>query len=130
VIRRTVGYGRYDTDKELCLLNKLYSYLRWYVNFFQPVRKLVQKERIGSRIKKRYDVAQTPYHRVLSCPDITEEIKMKLKREYDMLNPAKLKREITKLQNQLYKLNILKQNQDKETVLSKNSPNSFEYIST
>jgi len=108
VIRRTVGYGRHDTDKELCLLNKLYGYLRLYVNFFQPVRKLVQKERIGSKIKKRYDVAQTPYRRVLACPDIPEEIKMQLKREYAMLNPAQLKREITKIQNQ-----------DKETVLSK-----------
>jgi len=35
VIRRMVGYGRHDTDRELCLLNKLYGYLRLYVNFFQ-----------------------------------------------------------------------------------------------
>jgi len=130
VIRRTVGYGRYDTDKELRLLNKLYGYLRLYVNFFQPVRKLVQKERIGSRIKKRYDVAQTPYRRVLAFPDISEEIKMKLERQYAMLNPVQLKREITRLQNQLYKSNILKQNRDKETVLSKKAQNSFDYIST
>jgi len=47
-----------------------------------------------------------------------------------MLNPAQLKREITKIQNQLYKANILKQNQDKETVLSKKTQNSFDYIST
>ena len=46
VIRRAVGYGRYDTDKELNILNELYSYLRLYVNFFQPVRKLIKKERI------------------------------------------------------------------------------------
>ena len=43
VIRRAVGYGRYDTDKELSILNKLYSYLRLYVNFFQPVRKLLNE---------------------------------------------------------------------------------------
>jgi hypothetical protein len=59
-----VGYGRYDSDQEVEILNKLYGYLRCYVNFFQPVRKLVQKERIGSRIKKRYDEARTPYRRV------------------------------------------------------------------
>ena len=80
VIRRTVGYGRYDTEKELHLLNQLYGYLRLYVNFFQPVRKLVQKERIGSRIKKRYDVAQTPFRRVLASPLISKEIKVKLQR--------------------------------------------------
>lgn len=77
------------------------------MNFFQPVRKLVQKERIGSKIKKRYDVAQTPYRRVLASTLVSEEIKMKLKREYDMLNPAKLKREITRLQNQLFGVKIL-----------------------
>jgi hypothetical protein len=130
VIRRTVGYGRYDTDKELCILNKLYSYLRLYVNFFQPVRKLVKKERIGSRIKKRYDVAQTPFRRVLACPDISEEIKMKLKREYDMLNPAELKRQITYLQNELLRLNVLKHKVNKEEQMSRKTQSSFEYIST
>jgi len=60
VIRRAVGYSRYDTDKELNILNELYSYLRLYVNFFQPVRKLIKKERIGSKVIKRYDEAKTP----------------------------------------------------------------------
>lgn len=66
IIRRTAGYGCYDTYKELHLLNKLYGYLRLYVNFFQQMRKLVQKGKIGSRVKKRYNIAQTPYRRALS----------------------------------------------------------------
>jgi len=109
VIRRAVGYSRYDTDYDLVILNELYSYLRLYVNFFQPVRKLIKKERIGSKVIKRYDEAKTPYRRVLASPDIEEEIKMKLRKEYAMLNPAELKRKITKLQNKLLKLNALKQ---------------------
>ncbi len=129
VIRRTVGYGRYDTDKELQVLNKLYRYLRLYVNFFQPVRKLVKKERIGSRIIKRYDVAKTPFRRVLASPVIPEEIKMKLERQYDMLNPAELKRQITYLQNELLRLNVLKQKVSQEAQMSKKAQSSFEYIS-
>ena len=109
VIRRAVGYSRYDTDYDLVILNELYSYLRLYVNFFQPVRKLIKKERIGSKVIKRYDEAKTPYRRVLASPDIEKEIKMKLRKEYAMLNPAELKRKITKLQNKLLKLNALKQ---------------------
>ena len=66
VIRRAVGYGRYDTDKELSILNEPYHYLRLYTNFFQPVRKLIKKERIGSKVIKRYDEAKTPYRRVLA----------------------------------------------------------------
>ena len=131
VIRRAVGYGRYDTDRELSILNELYGYLRLYVNFFQPVRKLIKKERIGSKVIKRYDEAKTPYRRVLASPDIEDEIKMKLKSQYDMLNPAELKRKITKLQNKLLKLNALKQ-KVREGLLEKSvEPSSrFKYIST
>jgi len=131
VIRRAVGYARYDTDKELNILNELYSHLRLYVNFFQPVRKLIKKERIGSKVTKRYDEAKTPYRRVLASPDIEDEIKMKLKSQYAMLNPAELKRKITKLQNKLLKLNALKQ-KVREDLLEKSvqPSSSFEYIST
>jgi hypothetical protein len=131
VIRRAVGYARYDTDKEFSILNKLYGYLRLYVNFFQPVRKLIKKERIGSKVIKRYDEAKTPYRRVLASPDIEDEIKVKLKNQYAMLNPAELKRKITKLQNMLLKLNALKQKIREEPLEKSVEPSSsFEYIST
>jgi len=97
VIRRAVGYSRYDTDNELNILNELYGYLRLYVNFFQPVRKLIKKKRIDSKVIKRYDEAKTSYQRVLTSPDIEDKVKVKLRKEYAMLNPAELKRKITKL---------------------------------
>jgi len=90
----------------------------------------VEKKRIGSKIIKKYYVARTPYRRVLASSDISEEIKIKLQIQYAMLNPAHLKREITRLQNELYKWNILKQNKDKGTAMSKKAQSSFEYIST
>ena len=130
VIRRAVGYVRYDTDRELGILNELYGYLRLYVNFFQPVRKLIKKERIGSKVIKRYDEAKTPYKRVLASPDIKDKIKMKLKIQYAMLNPAELKRKITKLQNRLLKLNALKQKVREDLEKSVEPSSRFEYIST
>jgi len=131
VIRRAVGYGRYDTDKELSILNELYRYLRLYTNFFQPVRKLIKKERIGSKVIKRYDEAKTPYRRVLASPDIKDKIKMKLKSQYAMLNPAELKRKITKLEDKLLKLNALKQKVREDLLEKSVEPSSrFEYIST
>jgi len=45
----------------------------------------------------------------MASPDIEDKIKVKLRKEYAMLNPAELKRKITKLQNKLLKLNALKQ---------------------
>jgi hypothetical protein len=59
---------------------------------------LIKKERIGSKITKTYDEAKTPYRRVLASPGIEDEVKVKLKNQYAMLNPAELKRKITKLQ--------------------------------
>jgi hypothetical protein len=41
------------------------SYLRLYTNFFLPTMKLKSKQRVGSRVKKKYDQALTPYQRVL-----------------------------------------------------------------
>ena len=74
---------------------------------------------------KRYDEAKTPYRRVLASSDIQEEIKVQLSKEYVRLNPAELKRKITKLPNKLLKLNALKQEMNKEKDMD-----HFVYIST
>ena len=67
---------------------------------------------------KNYDRARTPFRRVLECIDIDDKIKRSLKKEYDSLNPAELKRKITRLQDKLLKLNLLKQTVRKEMVVN------------
>ncbi|MGO9951596.1 MAG: integrase catalytic domain-containing protein [Dissulfurispiraceae bacterium] len=101
VVRRAVGYMRHDTQLELEILNELYGFLRLYSNFFQPVMKLLEKTRIGSKVKKKYDKAQTPYQRVLASPDVPKETKKQLRSQYRKLNPAELKRKIENLQQRL-----------------------------
>lgn len=108
VVRRVLGYSRYDTEEEFKIIKQIYQNLRPYINFFQPVMKLVEKQRIGAKVKKRYDIAKTPYQRVLDSKQIGQETKKKLKAEYVKLNPALLKRNINKLQNKLTKLVVLK----------------------
>ena len=102
VVRRTVGYQRFDTAAELLVLNKLYASLRLYTNFFLPTMKLKSKERLGSQVRKTYEAPQTPYYRVLHSPDVSEAHKQKLCEQYKTLNPAALKRQIAKLQKQLF----------------------------
>ena len=101
IVRRAVGYARYDTPEALETLNELYSHLRLYTNFFQPVMKLKEKTREGSKIKKKYDVAATPYKRIIESKEISATMKSKLNRIYVKLNPAQLKRTITSLQEKL-----------------------------
>jgi hypothetical protein len=103
VVRRAVGYARYDSPAQQRLLNALYAQLRLYTNYFQPVMKLRSKERSGAKVKKTYDDPLTPYRRLLTAPGITEPMRQRLHAEYATLNPAQLKREITRLQNLLRK---------------------------
>jgi len=118
VVRRNVGYLRYDTDEELDLLNELYIYLDSYINYFQPVQKLASKTRVGSKVTKKYDKARTPFRRVLESKSIDDKIKARLEREYDSLNPADLKRKISRLQEKLLKLNVLKSKIRKEAAIN------------
>jgi hypothetical protein len=101
VVRRAVGYHRYDTPEQLDLLNRLYAVRHFYVNFFLPVMKLKEKVRVGSKIKKTYDDPLTPYARVLACSDVSEEHKTQLRQTYNLLNLVDLRRQINQLQDQL-----------------------------
>jgi hypothetical protein len=104
VVRRQVGYLRYDTSEELAVLTELYGYLRLYVNFFQPQMKLLEKTREGAKVRRRYDEARTPYQRLLGSPHLSAAAKAALTRTYRRLNPLELKRAIAKCQDQLIRI--------------------------
>lgn len=105
LVRRMVGYQRYDTEEELQLLNQLYSRVRLYYNFFQVSMKLRSKERQGSKVRKRYDEPKTPYQRLLESASLREEEKNRLRQTYEELNVVRLKAEIDRLQQRLCRLN-------------------------
>ena len=94
VVRRLIGYDRYDSRTALEALNRVYDLTRLYVNFFQPDMKLVHKSRHGARVHKFYDTAQTPYRRLLSAGILTEVKQQELAAMYHRLNPALLLRQI------------------------------------
>jgi hypothetical protein len=104
IVRRTVGYHRYDTPAELGLLNEIYALLRLQTNYFSPQQKLISKTRHGAKVTKRYDTAQTPYQRVLADPRVPRKVARALTAQYRQLNPAKLRRDIMTLQGRLLKL--------------------------
>ncbi len=104
VVRRAVGYGRHHTPEEQAVLNDMYKELRLFTNFFQPSMKLINRTREGSKVIKKYDKPLTPYRRILASSDVSDSDKAKLKALYRNLNPAALKRRITKLQQRLLRL--------------------------
>jgi hypothetical protein len=104
VVRRTVGYLRYEGPVPRRKLSALYETLRLYQNFFQPSMKLAEKTREGAKVKKRYEAARTPYQRVLASAEVSDEAKAQLKARYLALNPLRLLQEIQRLQEELWPL--------------------------
>jgi hypothetical protein len=68
-VRKLVGWDRYESAEAQAALNALYASLRLFQNLFQPSMKLLRKVRHGSRLRRCYDEPQTPWTRLLACPE-------------------------------------------------------------
>lgn len=102
VVRRTVGYWRYDTAREMALLNQIWTALSPLTNLFTPQQKLVSKTRAGAKVIKKYDTAKTPYRRLLDHADLADPVDLKLlAKKIHTANPAQLRRQVTDLQKTL-----------------------------
>jgi hypothetical protein len=104
VVRRLVGYDRYTSKAAYQCLERLYSNVRLYMNFFQPTMKLVGKTRHGAKVNKVYDTARTPYQRLLEAGVLTEAKQPELAATYHGLNPVRLLKQINSNLEQLWQL--------------------------
>ena len=102
IIRKIIGYDRYEGPEAYQALADIYAVLRLYVNFFQPSVKLLSKERKGSKVTKRYDQAKTPCQRLLIRDHIPDGIKKRLRNQYEHLDPLTLLKNLEKLQDKFW----------------------------
>jgi len=103
VVRRLVGYDRYNSHAALEYLNRLYGLVRLYTNFFQPALKLQFKTRHGARVHKVYDEARTPYQRLVASGVLDGAQQEVLKQLYQSLNPVYLRAQIDVSLEELWK---------------------------
>lgn len=101
VVRRLVGYGRFEGGETAAVLARLYAAGRLHVNFFQPSFKLKEKRREGAKVIKRYHPPATPYQRALAHPKVGKAIKQRLRALYRTLDPVALLAEIRAAQDRL-----------------------------
>ena len=96
-VRRLLGYGRFERLELVALVNDLYE-TAWLPlrNYFTPAMKLVEKRRVGSRVRKTYDAARTPCDRLLACPHVSEKTKRQLRARRAKLDPLELSARIEK----------------------------------
>ena len=99
-----MGYERYDTDAAVTTLNTVYAELRLFQNLFLPTVKLVRKERVGARTRRRYDRPQTPLDRVRACPEADRAKVAALVALRERLDPFVLATRVDRLLERVYTL--------------------------
>ena len=104
IVRRVIGRDRYSSKQSYETLNRIYYLLRLYVNFFQPVMKLVAKTRHGAKVHRVYDGAQTPYQRALKSGAISTANQAQINSTYTHLNPVYLLKQINSNVEHLWQL--------------------------
>ena len=101
VVRRFAGHDRYSGPVAGQTMAHLYGAVRWYVNYFQPSFKLVEKTRHGSRVVKRYSPPATPCDRLMRHDAVSVEMKAALSEYRVKLDPVALLHAIREAQSVL-----------------------------
>jgi hypothetical protein len=101
VVRKLLGYRRFEGIAAAKAITRLYGASRLFVNFFQPSFKLAAKHREGAQVCRRYHPPQTPCERLLQAESIPEGAKAKLREVAGTLDPLKLLEEMRAVQAHL-----------------------------
>jgi len=101
IVRRMVGYRRFEGLEAAATLAHLYASVRLFVNFFQPSFKLAEKTRDGARVRKRHHPPATPCQRLLADPRTTAAVRDRVTALKAGLDPVRLLAEIRATQQQL-----------------------------
>ncbi len=107
-VRTLVGYLRFDTPAEHEVLNKIWDLDHRFTNLLCTQQKLISRERVGSKVIKRHDTAQTPYQRTINAGVLTATQKRVLTRTRNQLRPGQLQRQIEELAVRLERLALTK----------------------
>src|SRR6202007_1399693 len=104
VVRRMVGYRRFEGSEAAATLSHLYARVRLFVNFFQPSFKLAEKTREGAQVKKRHHPPATPCQRLLADPRTPPAVRDRVTALKASLDPVRLLAEIRAAQQRLVAL--------------------------
>lgn len=106
LVRRHIGYERFEGEAAMTLMNAYYALLRLHVNFFLPSTKLIEKHRDQAQVFKKYEKPLTPFRRLLAHPNIPDAVKKELTALFLTINPSVLVRDMMKIKAQLDMLSI------------------------
>jgi hypothetical protein len=107
IVRQLVGYDRSAGEPAYQQLAELYCAVRLSVNVFQPSLKLRTKRREGSRVRRTYDIARTPFQRVVASGVLDHPTQDRLDAIAAALDPVRLLRQIQTLHGAIWRHAIL-----------------------
>jgi Integrase core domain len=87
-VRSLVGYLRFDTEEELELLNEIWELDRLFTNLLCAQQKLISRQRVGAKVIKRHDRAQTPFERASTTGVLSPARRGALTRQRNGLHPG------------------------------------------
>ena len=103
IVRRLVGYGRFEGVLAGEALGRLYAAARLHGNLFQPSFKLREKRREGARVIKRYHAPAPPAMRALAHTGVSDADKARLRDMLANADPVLLLAEMRAAQSELGK---------------------------
>ena len=106
VVRRIVGYYRFEGEEARTVMAELYEVYNLLVNYFFPSMKIISKERVDSKVTKKYDEAKTPYTRLLEHKGLPETVKAELRRRKNSLDLESLLNKTQELQAKLISMAV------------------------
>ncbi|HVV69536.1 MAG TPA: integrase, partial [Gammaproteobacteria bacterium] len=114
-VRHLFGYDRFDDRRLVGLMNDVYQN-EWslYQNHFMPSQKLLSKEKINSKYRRKYEKAKTPYQRLLESPQVDNEIKVQKELLHETLNPFELKKSIERKIKNIFRYTSVNKNPRKK----------------
>lgn len=104
-VRSIFGHVRIEDPSLIPLMNEIYEVWELLHNYFMPQMKLISKDRIGSKVRKKYDKPKTPFQRLMECETYPEEQKEKLRKIKATLNPFELQAKLQEKLAYFHKLN-------------------------
>jgi hypothetical protein len=98
------GYDRIWIRTLIPMMNDIYRNEHCLLyNFFVPQVKLVSKERIGAKYRRKFSKPRTPYQALLASEDISEEQKRQLTKKFLSLDPFSLRASMERKFKEFYK---------------------------
>lgn len=107
VVRKIVGYDRFEDQQAYKQMMQLYRAVRLYINFFQPSMKLQKKRREKSKVHRTHDTAKTPHQRLCASEVAEDKVIERMDALYQALDPVCLLKQIEALQDALWQHSIV-----------------------